>query len=141
MVHGGATPILSTYKLRFLSGCISIKASSLRESYNSFLRKSGAKLKQGDMTFDGRRAGGGGMDGCGLVGSQTDENLTSANWELNWKSHGHSPQLVKQFLWLLQLLTNGEGCRMLRNGWGHGMAVAGEDEGRCNVRLGRCLRA
>nr|KJB26235.1 hypothetical protein B456_004G232200 [Gossypium raimondii] len=64
---------------------------------------------------DGRRAGGGGMDGCGLVGSQTDENLTSANWELNWKSHGHSPQLVKQFLWLLQLLTNGEECRMLRN--------------------------
>ncbi|TYI70733.1 hypothetical protein E1A91_D08G242500v1 [Gossypium mustelinum] len=53
---------------------------------------------------DGRRAGGGGMDGCGLVGSQTDENLTSANWELNWKSHGHSPQL-----------SNGEGCRMLRN--------------------------
>ncbi|MBA0584595.1 hypothetical protein Gorai_015399 [Gossypium raimondii] len=90
---------------------------------------------------DGRRAGGGGMDGCGLVGSQTDENLTSANWELNWKSHGHSPQLVKQFLWLLQLLTNGEECRMLRNGWGHGMAVAGEDEESCNVRLGRCLRA
>ncbi|PPD89389.1 hypothetical protein GOBAR_DD13673 [Gossypium barbadense] len=62
---------------------------------------------------DGRRAGGGGMDGCGLVGSQTDENLTSANWELNWKSHGHSPQLVKQFLWLFCEMDGGMAWQLL----------------------------